>query len=295
MDMKWISSLFWLPLFFSLLIYSSLALANGQKNPTLPLDPTSLDLYCLKLSYPQIKKIRDKGSSKPLLELENGQLFPYHNGPKKYLSALEVDLAESMAQVYPLEPQRPLTPQGFAPGRKRPYAFLESLYGADKTSVQKKLIRKKFLSSNLSLHKNAAQAFSHAENKLLQLARSADLAEYLKPEGAFYWRVIAGEKVPSAHSWGIALDLGLKKSPYWRWSKERPHPKQQSYPSILVQTMEEHGFIWGGKWHEYDLMHYEYRPELICKARMLQLIKGASAGKFTSYPLKAGKPKSSVN
>ena len=28
------------------------------------------------------------------------------------------------------------------------------------------------------------------------------------------------------------------------------------------------GFIWGGKWSEFDLMHFEYRPELILLARL---------------------------
>ena len=35
----------------------------------------------------------------------------------------------------------------------------------------------------------------------------------------------------------------------------------------LCRAFEDAGFIWGGKWHEFDLMHFEYRPELICKAK----------------------------
>lgn len=91
---------------------------------------------------------------------------------------------------------------------------------------------------------------------------------FLKPDGGYCWRKIAGENAHSAHSFGIAIDLGADKAPYWRWSKTMPHPMQQTYPREIVETMEEHGFIWGGKWHEYDLMHFEYRPELICKARL---------------------------
>ena len=48
-----------------------------------------------------------------------------------------------------------------------------------------------------------------------------------------------------------------------------PHPLQKTYPAAIVKAFEDEGFIWGGKWHEYDLMHFEYRPELICKARIL--------------------------
>ena len=31
----------------------------------------------------------------------------------------------------------------------------------------------------------------------------------------------------------------------------------------IVRIFEKHGFIWGGKWHHYDTMHFEYRPELV--------------------------------
>ncbi len=93
------------------------------------------------------------------------------------------------------------------------------------------------------------------------------------PEGGYYWRKIAGEDHLSPHSYGIALDVGVKKAPYWRWSRQMPHPLQAVYPTAIVAPLEEQGFIWGGKWHEYDLMHFEYRPELICKARMYQKLK----------------------
>ena len=52
---------------------------------------------------------------------------------------------------------------------------------------------------------------------------------------------------------------------------------QQSYPAAIVAAFEAEGFIWGGKWHEYDLMHFEYRPELICKARILRGLEKMNA------------------
>ncbi|MBQ9537217.1 MAG: M15 family metallopeptidase [Desulfovibrionaceae bacterium] len=69
----------------------------------------------------------------------------------------------------------------------------------------------------------------------------------------------------------MAFDIGAKQgATYWRWCKLRPHPLQQTYPHEIVKSFEDTGFIWGGKWHEYDIMHFEYRPELICKARKLR-------------------------
>jgi hypothetical protein len=30
----------------------------------------------------------------------------------------------------------------------------------------------------------------------------------------------------------------------------------------VIAIFEAHGFIWGGKWHHFDSVHFEYRPEL---------------------------------
>lgn len=256
------------------------------------LSEQELDLYCLKLSYPQIKKIHKSNFTDPVIELSDGAKLPYRQKTPRHTSPLDTDLAGAMDQIYPLEPERPDTPQGFAPGRKRPYYFLEAIYGVDKNSVQRNLASIKFLSSSLRINKNAAHAFEKARPALLSLAKEARFAPLLRSDGAFYWRKIAGETVPSAHSYGIAIDLGAKNSPYWRWSKKMPHPKQKIYPGELVEILENHGFIWGGKWHEYDLMHFEYRPELICKAKMLKALEASSMGKFPSFDISSRQKKS---
>jgi len=36
-------------------------------------------------------------------------------------------------------------------------------------------------------------------------------------------------------------------------------------PWEIILVFEKYGFIWGGKWHHYDTMHFEYRPEFLCK------------------------------
>ena len=43
---------------------------------------------------------------------------------------------------------------------------------------------------------------------------------------------------------------------------------RQAFPASVVAAFEAQGFIWGGKWSEFDLMHFEYRPEIILKARL---------------------------
>ncbi len=39
-------------------------------------------------------------------------------------------------------------------------------------------------------------------------------------------------------------------------------PTGTQIPMEIVRIFEKHGFIWGGRWHHYDTMHFEYRPEL---------------------------------
>ena len=74
----------------------------------------------------------------------------------------------------------------------------------------------------------------------------------------------------SAHSYGIAIDLNPDKGAYWRWQKGNlsEYPRYQ-FPEQIVQVFEKYGFIWGGKWYHFDLMHFEYRPELIEKSRQI--------------------------
>ncbi|MBQ7739310.1 MAG: M15 family metallopeptidase [Desulfovibrionaceae bacterium] len=187
-------------------------------------------------------------------------------------SPLSVDVKRSMEQPYVLEPERPETPEGYAPGRKRSYALFSALYGKTKAQVQANLRPVRILGGHWSFVPQAAEAFKEASLAIMtKLAQDRSLKSWLKGNGSFCWRKIAGESVLSVHSFGIAFDIGVGHgATYWRWCKKRPHPLQKTYPSAIVASFEEAGFIWGGKWHEYDLMHFEYRPELICKAKRLR-------------------------
>ena len=82
--------------------------------------------------------------------------------------------------------------------------------------------------------------------------------------GTFVWRNIAGTSRRSAHSYGVSLDINVKRSHYWRWQRP-PSPLrwQNQIPQPIVDAFEAEGFIWGGRWYHYDTMHFEYRPELL--------------------------------
>lgn len=245
-----------------------------------------LNLYCLRLSYPLVDDLFIDDNGNKWLTLKNGARVPYDTIGSTP-SLLHTGIAESMREPYPLEPERPPTPDGIAPGRKRPYEFLYALYGHDSATVKQKLAPCKFAGKTLHLNENASRAFMRAVPELEKIRTDKKMRPFLKPDGGYCWRKIAGENVPSAHSFGIAIDLGADKAPYWRWSKIMPHPMQQTYPREIVELMEKHGFIWGGKWHEYDLMHFEYRPELICKARILARMRNNSSASPTVNMQKA--------
>ena len=106
-----------------------------------------------------------------------------------------------------------------------------------------------------------------------ELAKYPELKKYLKSSGTFYWRTVRGAKRQSAHSYGIAFDIGVDHSDYWLWkNKGAGETAKIKYanriPRQIVEIFRKHGFIWGGAWYHYDTMHFEYRPEILKYAGM---------------------------
>ena len=239
-------------------------------------DAAQVDFYCLRRAYPQITGMTTDAQGQWLV-FNDGRRVLYDAAPGaaplagSQESEWVVSVRASMAEPYPLEPQRPDTPLGVSPGRRRSYDLLQALYGTTPKAVGGHLVQARLLGQHLHLSPAAAQAMNRANANLApQAAQEPRLKNLLKMDGGFAWRRIAGENRLSPHAFGIAFDISPGIATYWRWSKLRPHPLQQSYPSAIVAAFENEGFIWGGKWHEYDLMHFEYRPEVICKARVWQ-------------------------
>lgn len=224
-----------------------------------------LDLSCLLAVYPSIRRIVAAGDGTLFLVMDDGARVAYRAAPPS-----GDDVKASMRQIYPPEPLRPPTPAGTAPGRVRSPELLAALYGGTRGEVRSRLVSVPFLGAVIAFHERAAAAFGRVAERLrAALRQDPSLRPWLKSDGGFAWRRIAGETRLSAHSYGIAVDFSARRAPYWRWSRLRPHPLQDSYPPAIVRAFEAEGFIWGGKWHEYDIMHFEYRPELLCKARRL--------------------------
>lgn len=84
----------------------------------------------------------------------------------------------------------------------------------------------------------------------------------------------------SMHALGLAVDIIPHsyegKEVYWVWTrnnypkkwKDISLEKRWSVPNSVVYVFQEHGFIWGGKWNNFDTIHFEYRPEILLYVRM---------------------------
>lgn len=160
----------------------------------------------------------------------------------------------------------------FDPGRARNQAFFDKMYGnCAKGEVERSLVEIAWLPKKtrqrlkVTRINGVAARLEAVSAALDELPNSFD--QYLYPAaGTYNCRPIAGTKRLSAHGVGIAIDIALKQTHYWQWSKpgkDGRYPYRNSIPLEIVSIFEKHGFIWGGRWYHYDTMHFEYRPELL--------------------------------
>ena len=141
----------------------------------------------------------------------------------------------------------------------RPLGLLQGPPGTGKTRFIGALVHyvlTQGLARNVLLASQSHEAVNNAA-----IAADPTLAPYLqKLGGTFVQRNIAGTDRPSAHSYGISIDLNVERSHYWRWQKGG---WKNAIPQKIVDAFEDQGFIWGGRWYHFDTMHFEYRPELL--------------------------------
>jgi hypothetical protein len=201
------------------------------------------------------------------LVMKDGQRFTVSDGEagKDAETLLEMpDLDDMFAYPYPKAIPTGLPPND--PGRIRHLPLFLAMYGdCRKGGVKRDLVPVKWLPKN----KGGTVLVTRINGVDKALARVSaeldkqppDIIKTLKPSaGTFNCRVIAGTNRPSAHGFGIAIDLNTDYSDYWRWQKKG---YRNRIPDVVVEIFEKHGFIWGGKWRAYDTMHFEYRPELL--------------------------------
>lgn len=206
------------------------------------------------------------------LLLADGTSMTYNDGKhKSYTELLDNADPDDMLSI-PYDPGKWKPGYLDDPGRIRCDALLKKMYGGSASAVRSNLVTVDWFEQHVQFNKNngAAQALRQVA---AELAHYPELRPYLKSSGTFYWRAVRGAQRMSAHSYGIAFDIGVDKSDNWLWSNPGSSETRKGltyhnkFPHQLVQIFEKHGFIWGGRWYHYDTMHFEYRPELLVGAK----------------------------
>lgn len=181
---------------------------------------------------------------------------------------LEQDVEDIFFQEYDTTHYPPT--YGYDPGRYRCAEFFDKMYGSTLDEVRSNLTKVAWCPSfgcdSLLFSKiaGAAEALERVSNELEQ---HPELKAWVIDAQTFNYRNIAGTSRKSPHSYGIAIDLAVAHSHYWRFSYPRADEHSQieyqsSYNMTIVEIFERHGFIWGGRWYHFDTMHFEYRPEM---------------------------------
>ena len=230
------------------------------------------DLEILQTAYPGAFEIIPNG-----IRFPDGTVIVYNDGvPKDFDALLErPDLRDMLKLRYPQGEQKNLPPLNFDPGRFRPGAFFNALYGKDESEVRSRLRRVQWMPSRNGPWLLVTTRFGVDKKLEAVIAELETLgAEYLQyllpPGGTFNYRTVAGTSRRSPHSYGIAIDIAVARSHYWQWEAGGAAVYKNSIPHAIVEIFEKHGFIWGGKWYHFDTMHFEYRPELLLTARLRQ-------------------------
>ncbi|MBW6409518.1 M15 family metallopeptidase [Clostridium weizhouense] len=233
------------------------------------------DILTLMLAYPEyIVGVEKKDNDKVYIIMKSGKKILYDDKLNKtHEQKLEnPDLQDMLEQYYPFEKNTNVMDKTFDPGRARQYDLLGEVYGNSKKAIESNLTHLKYGYKNYQFNKknNANTCLEEVLKELIPLSKNrGDIASILyPPSGTYNYRVISGTGRLSPHSYGIAIDLKSDRKDYWKWCSQEDGSKRVSeYPKELVDAFEKNNFIWGGKWGHFDILHFEYRPEIILKAR----------------------------
>lgn len=231
------------------------------------------DILILMLAYPGYIVDVEKNDNKVYCIMKSGKKILYDDKIEKNPDEKLVnpDLQDVLEQNYPLDKNNTLMDKDFDPGRSRHYELLSEVYGESQKLIEANLTNLNYgYNYQFNNKNNANTSLELALKELVPLAKTRnDVGNILYPaSGTYNYRVIAGTGRLSPHSYGIAIDLKLDNRDYWKWSsKEQGNQRVSEYPKELVETFEKYNFIWGGKWNHFDILHFEYRPEIILKAR----------------------------
>jgi len=258
-----------------LTIYNHLAFSAPHYSNSTPFQ--SCPINQLKTAYPDsIKRV----SSKMIL-FKNGQRL-YFDLKKELTESHQKRIEDKIShpnfidsvcfQSYPKgKPAniKTFTPKN-SPGRIRYLPFFEKMYGKSQKEIEQHLTTLYWLPHYLNKRypiqvtqiNQVDKKIQRISNELEQLLKvHPDYLIFLSPPGGGYcYRRIFKTNRLSPHSFGIAMDINATQSQYHERDKIPYYHNQVPWEIILI--FEKYHFVWGGKWKEYDTMHFEYRPEL---------------------------------
>lgn len=205
------------------------------------------------------------------VKLADGSSIVYDDGRKKGFKELldDTDVEDMFYKPYHVPSAAPEYLEDV--GRMRNEQLFKKMYGSSSKAVQCNLVSVQWFGGNVLFNSRNGAADS-LRAVAAELKKHPELRKYLNSSGTFNWRPVRGAKRMSAHSYGIAFDIGVDHSDYWQWNAgtndEMKHIKYANkIPKEIVRIFERHGFIWGGSWYHYDTMHFEFRPEILWYAR----------------------------
>lgn len=186
---------------------------------------------------------------------------------------IEQDIKDIFYQEYNTDRFPP--DYGYDPGRYRSAEFFDKIYGKDYDEVMHNLVCVEWCPSFgaepllFNRKAGAAEALKRVSD---EFEKRPDLAHWVIGAQSFNYRTIFGTNRKSPHSYGIAVDIAVARSHYWRYNY--PYATEYSEFAYLnsidlevVEIFERHGFIWGGRWYHFDTMHFEYRPEMFTRPK----------------------------
>jgi len=265
-------------------------------NPEPPLPPTRAEVVTRALitSYPDVIEDIDFINDDWAI-LMRGTWYHYANG--RMLPETEIANTGNYRSVsfydYPKElpPWVYPTPEetarysawssagGSAVSSRRSNFFLDTLWQAgNQTETESRLIRFNFLGRQIRVHQRLREKLLLIEAEIREAAAlETEIQTFINTIGSiesYGWRNIAVTDSRSYHSYGLALDILPRsyggRQTYWLWTSQSgmhwwniPYSQRYHPPDTVTKIFESYGFIWGGKWQQYDTMHYEYRPEIL--------------------------------
>ncbi len=179
-------------------------------------------------------------------------MFDDGKGEKDFETRLnEPDLEDTFYAPYPLGRTGIPPAVDIDPGRVRYAPFFDKMYGDyKKGEVARKLVPVVWLPKHgggtlkITSVNNVAEKLRGVSAELDKLPDS--FVKYLTPAGGTYHcRAIGGTTRPSAHGYGIAIDINVQWSDYWRWRQQAggTSPYRNRIPWEIVEIFEKHGFI----------------------------------------------------